>query len=125
MIHGIPWNMVSGWAFAPGEEVIAEELGKLPPINLMISHGSPDSKIIPEIGPAHTYYGSRSFSEWIVSRIGSLQGVIWGHIHDGFGVYPHPKLFLANVAAKDESYRSVNPPISFSLTRKDIHVDRS
>lgn len=124
MIHGIPWNMTSGWAFSPGEEFMDAEFQKLRslPIDLMISHGSPDSKIIPEIGPAHTYFGSRAFSEWIVGRIGTLQAVVWGHIHDGFGIHPHPKLFMANLAAKDEKYRSVNPPISFTLKRKDLHL---
>jgi Icc-related predicted phosphoesterase len=112
-IWGTPWaNELPGWPFTAPEEVLQRYWDMIPP----------DTKILMVHGPAHgigdavignlsgdvLHVGSRSLLETF-DRLPALRLVVFGHIHEGSGIYQHNGLTLVNAAVMDEQYYPVNP----------------
>ncbi len=111
-IYGTPWTpRFYNWAFMgePGAD-LAKKYNKIPHgTDILISHGPP--------------YGFGDKTEMTVDHVGSQdllnrilevkpKLVVYGHIHDGFGMYSITDDITGfNVSVLDDHYNIVNEPV--------------
>lgn len=113
---GSPWTPTfMNWAFMLDRGQPLRDAWALIPDNtdVLITHGPPHGS-----GDA-TFIGSSNVGcVDLLERIDELRlkAHIFGHIHEGYGVYPRRGTTLINASACTEWYEPTNPPVVFSLT---------
>lgn len=130
-IWGSPWQLVFGnWAFNLTEEKLSEKWKLIPDnIDILLLHGPSygyGDKVVHETdkyglplqnGPFVRHCGSKS----LIKRIKEIKPkiTIFGHIHEGNGVYylesDEKNIIMANVSVMDGNYNLVNKPMMFDL----------
>lgn len=110
-IYGLPWQLYNGgWAFNLYEHDLAQKYAQIPnDTDIIVSHGPPfgygdnvPKKVIKdedeEKWPEPAHAGSPSLIAKIIEIKPKL--VVFGHIHQGYGIYKLGNTILANVACK-------------------------
>lgn len=100
-VHGTPWvPNLKRWAFYADDEARREKVALIPQVDLLVSHGPPRGTGDRLVGGAEV--GCRFLAE----RLGEVPPklCIFGHIHEGYGLWRHDDTMLANVAYVDELY---------------------
>lgn len=117
---GSPWaNELPGWPFTAPESVLQTYWDLIPvETQVLMVHGPP-------LGYGDIVIGSRSGDELHVgsstlehtlARLPNLKLVVFGHIHEGAGIYQHRSgLPLVNAALMDVAYRPANMPRMYEL----------
>ena len=117
---GTPWaNELPGWPFTAPEEVLKSWWDCIPvETQVLMVHGPPH-------GYGDTVIGSRTGDQLHVGsttldqtlgRLTNLKLVVFGHIHEGYGVYRHSTgVPLVNASLMDVGYHPVNPPRMWEL----------
>lgn len=111
--YGMPWvPNLPGWAFhATDEELLARTL-RIPPVDVLVSHGPPRG-----YGDM-LRRGGRAGSEALTARLEAAppQLCLFGHIHEDPGRWElEPGTTLANVAYVDADYRIQDAVQAFEL----------
>lgn len=100
-IHGTPWvPNLRQWAFYADDEARSATVALIPQVDVLISHGPPRGYGDRLIGGARV--GCRFLTERLTAVPPRL--CIFGHIHEGYGIWEQPHTTLANVAYVDERY---------------------
>ena len=100
--YGAPWVPIYGsWDFMLPPELLREKWAKIPEdTDVLVTHG-------PALGIGdYTTRGARAGCGHLLERIAEVQPTlhIFGHIHEGKGIYPNGKTRHCNVAARDGRY---------------------
>jgi Icc-related predicted phosphoesterase len=117
---GSPWaNELPGWAFTAPEERLQAVWDRIPPeTQVLLVHGPPHGygdTVIGNLSGDELHVGSRTLDDTL-QRLENLRLVVYGHIHEGAGVYRHATgVPLYNVALMDVSYIPANPLRYFDL----------
>jgi Icc-related predicted phosphoesterase len=117
---GSPWaNELPGWPFTAPEEELQRYWDRIPTeTQVLMVHGPPlgyGDVIIGRRTGDELHVGSRSLDETL-ARLPNLKLMVFGHIHEGAGVYRHASgLTLVNAALMDVSYNPVNMPRMYEL----------
>jgi Icc-related predicted phosphoesterase len=116
---GTPWaNELPGWPFTAPERELAMYWSLIPSsVQVLLVHGPP-------LGYGDTVIGSRSGDVLHVgsqtlldtlSNLPRLRLVVFGHIHEGSGVYQLGRTVLVNASLMDVFYCPTNPIRTFDL----------
>jgi Icc-related predicted phosphoesterase len=113
--YGSPWQpKFYDWAFnlpRGGEKLKIRWAGIPDDTNVLITHGPP--KGIGDLVPR----GERTGCEHLLARVLRLEHLkahIFGHIHEGYGIYGHParpEVQFVNASICTGAYLPTNPPI--------------
>jgi len=98
-IWGTPWSLPYGkWAFMRDEEFLKTRYDMISQADVIISHGPPYGygDECPSKGYDWTHEGSKSLLD-AIDRV-KPKIVIFGHIHQGFGIYSRNDIILCNAA---------------------------
>lgn len=117
-VYGTPWQpWFWDWAFNAHEEKLKSIWARIPDdTDILVLHGPPH-------GLGDYVDGENPGSPSLLARIEEVRPAlaVYGHIHVGRGLYEIPERLgarspvLANVAAVDERYKLIHPPVSFRL----------
>jgi Icc-related predicted phosphoesterase len=100
-IHGTPWvPNLKRWAFYADDEARREKFGLIPRVDILVSHGPPRGTGDRLVGG--TEIGCRFLAERLLAAPPRL--CVFGHIHEGYGLWRRGEATLANVAYVDELY---------------------
>lgn len=115
-IWGAPWaNELPGWAFtAPEYELLRRWQLIDPRTHILLTHGPPKGfgdRVIGRRSGQVLEVGSSTLLETI-GRL-DLRLSVFGHIHEGAGMYEYRGVPLVNASLMDLSYEPVNPPRPF------------
>src|SRR5262249_50972236 len=117
---GSPWaNELPGWPFTAPEEQLQQFWDFIPvETQVLLVHGPPfgyGDTVIGKVTGDELHVGSRSLDETL-SRLENLRLVVYGHIHEGAGIYRHSTgVPLFNAALMDVQYIPTNPLRFFEL----------
>lgn len=112
---GSPWsNEFNGWSWMKHPHALRPIYGAIPPVDILISHQPP-------LG-----WGSETYFDGKIHHVGSQElmdtinrikpkAVVCGHVHGGFGAYPHGDTTIYNVSVVNEAYRVVNDPTEIEI----------
>jgi Icc-related predicted phosphoesterase len=99
--HGTPWvPNLRGWAFYGDDETRRAKAALIPQVDVLISHGPPRGAGDRLAGGGEV--GCRFLAERIEAAPPRL--CLFGHIHEGYGLWERESTVLANVAYVDELY---------------------
>jgi Icc-related predicted phosphoesterase len=126
-IWGSPWQLwFHDWAFNLYEEQIKAKWDLIPAgTDILVLHGPPFG--YGDAVPGRTPDQPRlTGSTTLLKRIEEIQPklAIFGHIHEGRGVWMHGATTLANVTILDVQYNHVYPPWVWELTRETSTAER-
>lgn len=112
IIHGTPMSGRFGpWAFMGEEHELAEYYRQIPEaIDILITHGPPygaGDRVVNDRHAGDPHVGSKALRE-VITRDISVQLVVTGHIHEGYGDYLVGDTRVANVSHVDERYKPVH-----------------
>lgn len=95
-IYGTPWQKrFHDWAFNLDEIELEKKWEQIPEgVDVVITHSPP--KFFGDVGSSGEHLGSPSLLKRLVEIKPKLS--VFGHIHEGRGVYSHNDITLANVA---------------------------
>jgi Icc-related predicted phosphoesterase len=113
-IWGTPWQpWFYDWAFnLRTEDELAQKFQIIPPeTDILISHGPPKGILDQTIRGESV--GSSSLLRKILEVRPKL--VVFGHIHEGYGMMEQDSIMFVNASSCDGRYRCVNPPILVEL----------
>jgi Icc-related predicted phosphoesterase len=110
---GSPWaNELPGWPFTAPDEELRLYWSLIPAATqVLMVHGPPrgyGDQIIGNRSGDVLQVGSPSLLERI-EVLPNLQLVVFGHIHEGAGIYHHRDLPLVNAAYMDVNYKPTQP----------------
>ena len=110
-IWGTPWQLYfGGWAFNLYEKDLAEKWELIPKdVDILITHQPP-------YGYGDLVNSNNVGSPSLLAKIREIKPrlTVYGHIHNGYGVYKIPEL-LANVSLLNDEYKTVNQPTVFEV----------
>jgi Icc-related predicted phosphoesterase len=111
-----PWtNLFCDWAFMKRDEELAEVWNKIPAdTDILVTHGPPYG--IGDVNQEGEHCGSRSLLAAVKSL--KLKLHIFGHIHEGYGMYKNRKTKFYNVSTCTRQYRPTNKPVVIDLPKK-------
>jgi Icc-related predicted phosphoesterase len=120
-VWGSPWQPVfHDWAFNACEETLKAKWALIPDdTDLLVLHGPPRGygDLVPprRIAEAHEELrpeGIRTGSPSLLQRIKQVKprAAVFGHIHEGHGIYDLDGIILANVSMVDGHYRPIHAP---------------
>jgi len=99
--YGTPWvPKLRRWAFYAGDEERAASVRRIPPVDVLVTHGPP-------LGHGDRLRGGgRAGCEFLAARIEATAPrlCVYGHIHEDPGVWDLGATTLANVSYVDEHY---------------------
>ncbi len=100
-VYGTPWTKTYGNpCFMESEEKLAERFSRIPPCDILISHGPPygygDPGRNAEDGTERPHEGSQALLD-AIHRIKPLL-VVCGHLHGGYGTYQIDRTTVVNAA---------------------------
>jgi len=114
-VYGTPWQpRFFDWAFNLDEPDLERRWQRIPPdTDILVCHGPPYgygdlAGAIPGIRTEPEHTGSPSLTRRILEIKPQL--VVFGHIHEAYGVYEKDGVVMANVSIVDGAYRMVNAP---------------
>lgn len=122
-IYGTPWQPeFYNWAFnlpRMGEELL-EKWNQIPEdTDILITHGPPNGygDLVNNWRQPNVNVGC----ELLMNRIGLLNPIlnVFGHIHEGYGVYTNDKTTFVNASICTAGYEPTNKPIVIDLTEVD------
>lgn len=110
---GTPWaNELPGWPFCLPEYRLVDIWRRIPSdTQILLVHGPPlgiGDQIIGNISGDPLHVGSLSLRERL-AQLSSLKLVVFGHIHEGSGLYEYCDVPLVNASLLNERYQAVNP----------------
>jgi Icc-related predicted phosphoesterase len=116
---GSPWATdLPGWPFTAPEEQLAGHFAKIDPATrVLVVHGPPFGygDGVERRGRSDPLpVGSKSLLS-AIEELPELRLVVYGHIHEGVGIYRNGGVTLMNVARMDREYRPTNPLRVFDL----------
>jgi Icc-related predicted phosphoesterase len=116
-IWGLPWIMPIWGAFQKDEGDLKKKYAQIPEnIDIVISHGPPFG--IGDYARSRSGEGGENCgSVEFLSRLYQVkpQLVVFGHIHEGRGLYEKEGIIFINAAMMDAHYSPVGYPFSFEL----------
>jgi len=120
-IYGLPWQKpFFDWAFNLAEPMLGQKYAAIPKCDIIVSHGPPlGYGDYSPYGKEHC--GSLAFKDKIMEMRPQL--VVFGHIHEGYGLYSNGQTIIANVSHVTGKYHPGNPPMVFELKMKLALVD--
>lgn len=123
-VYGTPWQLeFGGWAFNLEEYQLKEKFQAIPDdTDIVLAHSPPfgigdhaPSDEVAGIGDETTYLGSPSLRKRLDEIKPKL--AVFGHIHQGHGVYPQPHGGIyVNASIVAGGYKVTNKPILIELT---------
>lgn len=112
-----PWFYGDRWAFNKHRGPNIKEVWSSIPdgTHIVVTHGPPLGKgdYIPNTGE---YVGCEDLRDELENRVKPLLHV-YGHIHEGYGVYGRENRLSANASSCNEHYELVNKPLVFDIER--------
>jgi len=99
--HGTPWvPNLKRWAFYGDNETRRAKVALIPPVDVVVSHGPPRGTGDRLVG------GGDVGCRYLAARLEEVppQLCLFGHIHEGYGLWERGSTTLANVAYVDELY---------------------
>jgi Icc-related predicted phosphoesterase len=120
-IYGTPWQpRFFDWAFNLEEPELEKKWAKVPAgIDILLLHGPPhgygDLTKPNRFRPTGERTGSPSLTRRILEVRPKL--AVFGHIHEGHGVYEMDGVTLANVSLLNEKYEPVNRPFEMVVKK--------
>ena len=122
-IYGSPWQPeFYNWAFnlpRMGDELLEKWAGIPIGTNILITHGPPNGygDLVNNWRQPNVNVGC----ELLRNRIEELGPVlnVFGHIHEGYGVYTNEKTTFVNASICTADYNPTNKPIVIDLTEVD------
>jgi calcineurin-like phosphoesterase family protein len=124
--YGSPWQPeFFNWAFnlpRMGEELL-EKWNNIPTdIDVLITHGPPNGygDLVNNWRQPNTNVGC----ELLRNRIEEIKPIlnVFGHIHEGYGVYTNDNTTFVNASICTSDYRPINKPIIIDLTEYDGEI---
>jgi hypothetical protein len=121
--YGSPWQpWFYDWAFnlpRLGTE-LQEKWNMIPEdTDVLITHSPPNGygDLVNNWRQPNTHVGC----ECLISRINEINPIvnIFGHIHEGYGVYTNEKTTFVNASTCTAGYQPINKPIIIDLTEVD------
>jgi Icc-related predicted phosphoesterase len=112
---GSPWaNELVGWPFTAPENELYRIWDDIPvSTQVLLVHGPPHGygdTVIGSVSGDPLHVGSHTLNDRFY-RLPNLRLVVFGHIHEGAGIYPHPSgISLYNASLMNVHYYPVNPP---------------
>ncbi|KKL27239.1 hypothetical protein LCGC14_2387140 [marine sediment metagenome] len=112
--YGFPWTPRFGnWAWMKDEGELRADLDTIMwEPDVFISHGPPVG-VLDRTTREGEYVGSVSLWNYILDSDISLN--IFGHIHEGYGVYRLNDTLFVNCSLMNENYELVNKPVVIEL----------
>ncbi|SFM65390.1 metallophosphatase domain-containing protein [Halopseudomonas yangmingensis] len=117
---GSPWTPTFwNWAFMldPGQPLY-DAWSRIPDnTDVLITHGPPrgiGDEVALGLGPRNV--GCAELMQRI-DRL-SLKAHVFGHIHEGYGIYQRGPLTLINASTCNAQYQPINPPIVLNLASR-------
>lgn len=110
---GTPWaNELAGWPFTIPEHELAHYWDMIP-VNtqILVVHGPPrgyGDTVIGSLTGDPLPVGSTTLVQ-AIDRLPKLRLVVYGHIHEGAGVYRRGNVLLVNASLMDVHYEPTNP----------------
>ena len=119
-IYGTPWQpRFFDWAFNLDEPELEIKFNRIPEgTDIVVTHGPPFG--IGDLAPRPSggeHVGSPSLRNRLLAVRPRLS--VFGHIHEGRGVYHQDGMVFANVTLVDERYERVHEPMVFHVEPKD------
>jgi Icc-related predicted phosphoesterase len=115
-IYGTPWQpRFFDWAFNLDEPDLAVKFAAIPECtDVVVSHGPPlgFGDLAPRPGGGESV-GSPSLRDRLLQIKPRLS--VFGHIHEGRGVYHHDGIVFANVTLVNPAYEMVYEPMRFEV----------
>jgi Icc-related predicted phosphoesterase len=113
-VYGTPWQPIfCQWAFNASEEQLANLWSWIPDdTEVLVTHGPPHG--YGDRVPRGENVGSPSLARR-VAELKNLKLMVFGHIHEGRGVYRVGDAVLANVSLVDGGYRVAHEPMVFEV----------
>lgn len=103
VVYGFPYTICEGWAFHQRDDQIAYKLNLEKKADILMCH-NPPYQIGDRLGPynrhADHHIGSMSIRQYIETM--KPEYVLFGHIHEGYGMYQLGKTLCINCAFCDE-----------------------
>jgi Icc-related predicted phosphoesterase len=118
-IWGMPWIVPIWGAFQQDEGGLEKKYAKIPDdIDIVISHGPPFG--IGDLAPRRlggSLDGEHVGSPALLSRLYKVkpQLVVFGHIHEGQGVYPKDGILFGNASLLNKWHAPANYPLNFVI----------
>jgi hypothetical protein len=116
-IYGTPWQpRFFDWAFNLDEPDLERIWAVIPDdTDVLVTHGPPygHGDFAPRPGGGE-HVGSPSLAKR-VAELKRLKLMVYGHIHEGRGLYRLGDAVLANVSLLDGQYRPVHEPMVFEV----------
>ena len=115
-IYGSPFTPIYyNWAFMKPDSDLVAIWKEIPDdTDILITHGPP--KFVGDLTYRNIYAGSLTLLEEIQQRI-KPKFHVFGHIHEGYGVYSDGATTFINCAIMNVDYNPVNSPIVFDLPK--------
>jgi hypothetical protein len=111
--YGTPWvPNLRQWAFYGDDETRAAKVASIPSVDVLISHGPPRGH------GDQLVRGTSVGCKFLAVRLATTPPplTVFGHIHEGYGLWERPRSTLANVAYVDERYAvRPNAAMTFDL----------
>jgi Icc-related predicted phosphoesterase len=114
-IYGTPWQpRFMDWAFNLDEPELEKKWARIPAgIDILVCHGPPHgfgdlASAMASIRNEPEHTGSPSLTRRILEIRPQL--VVFGHIHEGYGVYEKDGIVMANVSIGTGRHRMTNEP---------------
>ena len=116
-IYGSPYTPTFyDWAFMQPDDKLIHIWKQIPDkVDILITHGPP--KYIGDLTNQNIYAGSLSLLKEVQKRI-KPKYHIFGHIHEGYGVYHDNCTTYINCSIMNVRYNPKNLPIVFDLPKK-------
>ncbi len=118
-IYGTPWQpRFFDWAFNLDEPDLEIKFNRIPEgTDIVVCHGPPLG--FGDLAP-RSWGGEHVGSPSLLNRLLTVrpQLCVFGHIHEGRGVYPRDGMVLANVSVVDHRYDMVYTPMVFEIEPK-------
>lgn len=109
-IWGSPWvTRLSGWAFCTTEDVMSDKIDSMDhDIDIFLTHSPPYG--FGDLYNRAEHVGSTAIANRLMyDKWPNLKSIVFGHIHEGFGMIPFEGWKLYNVSYLNQSYDSENP----------------
>jgi predicted phosphodiesterase len=121
--YGSPWQpWFYDWAFnlpRLGTELQAKWSFIPEDTDVLITHSPPNGygDLVNNWRQPNTHVGC----ECLINRIGQINPIVnvFGHIHEGYGVYTNDKTTFVNASTCTAAYEPINKPIIIDLTEVD------
>lgn len=112
--YGTPYSLeFYNWSFMEYEEELSEIYRNIPlDIDVLISHGPP--KGILDMTYTNKNVGSSSLV-YIIEKIKSIKAVLFGHIHESYGLEVNNNIIYSNASIRDYYTKEIKNPNTINI----------